>query len=83
MTKFKYQITMHGAEAFKEVVYFCSDEGGCEVKEVPSDQIGVLEKILNEYGQRGWELAQAAFGKQGMMMIWKKAVADTPTASEA
>ena len=82
MTQFEYQITMHGAESFKEVVYFCSDEGGCEVKEVPADQIGRLEEILNERGQKGWELAQATFGNQGLMMIWKKAVVGSRAESE-
>ena len=77
MTQFKYQITMHAAESFKEVVYFCSDEGSCQVKEVPSDQIGRLEEILNEHGQEGWELVQTTFGKQGMMIFWKKAVSAT------
>jgi hypothetical protein len=80
MTQFKYQITMHAAESFKEVVYFCSEEGSCEVKEVPSEQIGKLEEILNERGQRGWELAQATFGKQGIMIFWKKAIAGTQQA---
>ncbi len=82
MTQFKYQITMHAAESFKEVVYFCSEEGSCELKEVPSEQIGKLEEILNEHGQRGWELAQATFGKQGMMIFWKKAISATQVESE-
>ena len=54
----------------------------CELKEVPSEQIGKLEEILNEHGQRGWELAQATFGKQGMMIFWKKAISATQVESE-
>jgi hypothetical protein len=83
MKQFEYQVTMHAAEFFKEVVYFCSDEGSCELQEVPSDQIGRLEDMLNEHGQRGWELVQVTFGKQGMMVFWKKAVASTQKESEA
>jgi hypothetical protein len=81
MKQFKYQITMHAAESFREVVYFCSEEGRCEVKEVPLEQIRKLEEILNEQGQRGWELAQATFGTQGMMIFWKKAIAGSPIES--
>ena len=73
MNQFEYQITLHTAEAFQGVVYFCSSEGSCELKEVPSDQIGRLEEILNDQGRKGWELVQTVFGKQGMMIIWKKA----------
>ena len=82
MKQFEYQITLHTAESFKEVVYFCSNEGGCEVKEVPSNQIGRLENILNEHGQRGWELVQTTFGKQGMMIIWRKAITGPQMESE-
>jgi len=81
MNQFEYQITLHTAEAFREVVYFCSSEGSCELKEVPSDQIGRLEQILHEQGRKGWELVQTVFGKQGMMIIWKKAVDRAQTAS--
>lgn len=82
MKQYEYQITLHTAEAFQEVVYFCSSEGSCEVKEVPADQIGRLEQILNDQGRKGWELVQTAFGKQGMMIIWKRAVADARIEAE-
>lgn len=82
MKQFKYQITMHSAKSFKDVVYFCSEEGHCRLEEVPLDQIGRLETILNEQGQKGWELAQATFGKEGMMIFWKKAVVNIQTSSE-
>lgn len=76
MKQFEYRITMHSAASFKDVIYFCSEEGHCRLEEVPSDQIGRLEMILNEQGQKGWELAQATFGKGGMMLLWKKAIVD-------
>ena len=71
MAQFEYRITLHPAESFKDVVYFCSSEGRCELKEVPADQIGKLEEVLNEQGQRGWELAQATFGNRGVLIIWR------------
>jgi hypothetical protein len=72
MKRFEYQITLHSAESFKELVYFCSEDGSCTMEEIPSDQIGKLEGILNEQGERGWELAHASFGKGGLMIFWKK-----------
>ena len=45
------------------------------MKEVPADQIGRLEEVLNEQGQRGWELAQATFGNRGVLIIWRRALA--------
>ena len=74
MKQFEYQVTMHSAASFRELVYFCSEDGDCRMEEVPSDQIGKLETILNEQGQRGWELAHATLGKQGMLIFWKKTV---------
>ena len=74
MKRFEYEITMHSAESFKEVVYFCAEDGSCKVEEVPSEQLGKLKVILNEQGERGWELAHASFGKQGVMIFWKKAI---------
>ena len=82
MKQIKYQITMHSSKSFKDVVYFCSKEGHCQLEEVPSDQIGRLETILNEQGQKGWELAQASFGKEGMMIFWKKVVVNLQTETE-
>jgi hypothetical protein len=76
MNRFEYEITLHASESFREVVYFCSEEGSCKVEEVPSDQIGKLESILNEHGKRGWELAHASFGKDGVLMFWKRIVSD-------
>ena len=74
MKRFEYQITLHSSESFKEVVYFCSEEGSCKVEEVPSEQLSKLKVILDEHGEKGWELAQASFGKQGIMIFWKKPI---------
>lgn len=72
MAQFEYQITLHSADSFRDLVYFCSEDGSCRAEQVSADQIGKLEVILNEQGQRGWELAHASFGKQGVMIFWKK-----------
>jgi hypothetical protein len=75
MKRFEYQITTHSAEFFKELVYFCSEDGNCAMEQIPSDQIDKLEGLLNEQGASGWELAQASFGKGGLMIFWKKSFA--------
>jgi len=74
MKQFEYQVTLHSSESFREVIYFCSEDGNCEVEEVPSEQLGKLTAILNEHGEKGWELAQASVGKGGMLIFWKKPI---------
>jgi hypothetical protein len=74
MHHFEYEITKHTAEEFQQLVYFCSDQGECNVDEVPSDQLKVLRDILNTRGGKGWELAQMFFGKDGVVVLWKRAI---------
>lgn len=75
MNLFEYKITTHPAEAFREMVYFCSQEGNCSLERVPLDQIAKIESLLNERGQKGWELLQVAFGRDGILAFWKRIVA--------
>ncbi len=72
MELFEYRVTRHPAETFREIVYFCSQEGRCDLEVITSDQIKKMEKILNEGGREGWELVQAAFGKDGVLVFWKR-----------
>ncbi len=71
MKKFEYQITIHPVETFKQVAFFCTQEGECSLEELPSDQIKVLQTLLNERGQQGWELVDMSFGKNGLLAVWK------------
>lgn len=77
MKKFNYDITAHPVETFKQVAFFCTQEGECSLEELPSDQIKILKDLLNERGERGWELVDMAFGKDGLLAIWKTAVKET------
>ncbi len=79
MSQFEYEITTYSAEDFKEVVYFCSPDGRCDVERLPADQIRKLQNILTERGMKGWELIQASFGRDGILAFWKRAAAK-PTA---
>jgi len=74
MKKFEYEITKHPSDDFTHVVYFCSDEGECNLDQVPPDQTNILAGLLNERGAEGWELAQIFFGKDGIVIIWKREI---------
>jgi hypothetical protein len=76
MKHFEYQITHHPADEFQDVVFFCSETGECTVDRVPAGQSRVLVGILNEQGKDGWELVQVSFGKDGVMIFWKRKVKD-------
>jgi len=76
MKSFEYEITKHPAEAFKQIIYFCTETGQCSLDEVPGDQTETLAKILNEKGKQGWELVQISFGKEGLMAFWKRTIKD-------
>ena len=74
MIQFEYEITTHSADAFKDVVYFCSEDGQCNLERIPSDQVRRIEDVLNERGQQGWELAHLSFGKGGILAFWKRMI---------
>jgi len=76
MKGFEYEITKHPAEAFKQIIYFCTETGQCSLDEVPVDQTEILAKMLNEKGKQGWELVQISFGKEGLMAFWKRIITD-------
>jgi hypothetical protein len=72
MKHWEYTITKHPSDEFKQLVYFCSDQGNCNLEEVPSDQLNTLGGILNEMGEDGWELVQIFLGQIGVVAFWKK-----------
>jgi hypothetical protein len=74
MNRFRYEITRHPSSEFKQLVYFCTDQGECSLEQIPSDQTNVLKGLLNESGEQGWELVQLFFGKDGIVAFWKKAI---------
>ena len=74
MKKFEYRVTKHPAEDFKQIGFFCTDEGDCSLDQLPGNQLDVLGKILNENGALGWELVQLNFGTDGVIAFWKKEI---------
>ncbi len=78
MSRYEYEITSHPAGSFREMVYFCSESGTCDLGQVPASQVEKMKTLLNERGRGGWELVQMAFGKEGVMAFWKRVIIDTP-----
>ena len=74
MKSFEYKITKHHAQEFTQLAYFCTEEGQCKYEQVPIDQLKAMENLLNEMGSHGWELVQVLFGKDGVVVFWKRAV---------
>ena len=74
MEAFEYEITSHSADSFKDLVYFCSAEGSCSVESLPANQLAKMQGYLNDRGRKGWEFIQASFGKDGIVVFWKRAV---------
>lgn len=74
MNQFEYQVTKHPAGEFQKLIYFCTEEGECNYDSLPSNQMAVLEGMLNERGSQGWELVQLFFGKDGIVALWKREV---------
>ena len=74
MKRYEYNITKHPSDEFKQLVYFCTDHGKCNLEELPSDQLNTLGDLLNERGERGWELVQVFLGRDGVVAFWKRAL---------
>jgi hypothetical protein len=74
MNRFKYEITRRPASEFKQLAYFCTDQGECSLEQIPSDQTNALKGLLDERGEQGWELVQLFFGNDGIVAFWKKVI---------
>jgi hypothetical protein len=72
MKRFEYKITKQPAEAFTELVYYCTEAGECTLDQIPHDQTDVLQNLLNSEGTEGWELVQVSFGRNGVICFLKK-----------
>jgi len=76
MDRFEYKITKHFADTFDKIIYFCSKSGQCGIDEVSKHQTRILADILNTQGREGWEVFQISFGKDGVMVYWKRRIKD-------
>jgi len=74
MKRFEYEITRHPSGEFQRLAYFCTAGGDCRIDQLQQDQAAILRDILNERGSLGWELVQLTFGKDGVVVFWKREV---------
>jgi hypothetical protein len=74
MERFEYKITKHSADTFDKIIYFCSEIGQCGINEVSKDQTRIFTDILDNQGSKDWELVQISFGKDGVMIYWKRRI---------
>jgi len=74
MTRFEYDITKYSADEFTRLVYFCTEQGQCNLNQLPSDQMRSLGARLNGRGSERWELVQLFFGEGGVVAFWKRAL---------
>lgn len=72
MRAFEYRIVKHPSDQFKDLVYFCTENGECSLEQVPGDQVQKLEDLLNAQGEKGWDLVQVAFGRDGLLAFWRR-----------
>lgn len=74
MQRFEYDVTRHSADTFHELTFYCSEKGECALDTVPQEQTDILKGLLNQRGWDGWELVQLAFGDNGLIAFWKRAI---------
>jgi len=74
MKQFEYDITVHSADAFKELVYFCTSEGDCYEEATPANFVAKFANLLNSRGQQGWELVSTNFSARGLVSFWKREI---------
>jgi hypothetical protein len=75
MRHFEYDITRHSSESLNQVIVFCSEGGQCNLEDIPHSQTAIFRNLLNDKGREGWELADIAFGKDGILAFWKRELA--------
>ncbi len=73
MKAFRYKVTIYPLEKFSHLQFFCSESGECSLEEVFSGAMEKFEELLNELGEKGWELVQVISKPSGIVAIWKKA----------
>jgi hypothetical protein len=70
--QFLYDIKKYPTEHFIRLAYFCTEQGTCNLDQLPAEQIKAFEDVLNRRGSEGWELVQTFFGSDGVVTIWKR-----------
>jgi hypothetical protein len=75
MRRFEYDITIHPAEAFQQLVYICTADGECQEEPAPTSNVaGRLVEIMNARGRDGWELVEVKASSRAIVTFWKREV---------
>jgi hypothetical protein len=86
MDRWEYQITTHPLEEVLKIreelgyppeeesgtVVYCDTEGVCFFDDASNSYVEAMVHILNEQGERGWELVQIAFREADFISIWRR-----------
>jgi hypothetical protein len=75
MARWSYKTSTHNLSdtpSAPERVIACDEKGHCLVHDLQEKKIASLEKILNEEGNKGWELVQCHYHANELFCLWKK-----------
>lgn len=75
MPRWVYKATVHNLATLLsefERVIECDAKGQCMVHEIPEEGLEVMKKVLDEEGERGWELVQCNYHGGDLLCLWKK-----------
>jgi hypothetical protein len=72
MKRFEYEVSAHQLPRENRMRVFCSEKGECSVQEVPASDSDVVIEALNQRGDKGWELVEILFGRDGFICFWKR-----------
>ncbi len=82
MNMYEYNITTHRAdeilaklqETAEPRKLYCDSDGVCFFDDAPNSYTAAIIEILNEHGERGWELTQVVLREQDVICFWKRAL---------
>lgn len=75
MPRWAYKATVHNLAtslAEFERIIECDSGGQCLVHEVSQEGLDVIKKVLDEEGEKGWELVQCNYHGGDLLCLWKK-----------
>ena len=80
MKKWEYHITRYHLKDFirqgepAQTAFYCDQRGGCFLHDLSLTAGEGVRDILNEEGQKGWELIQWGYHQDELMCVWKRAL---------
>lgn len=73
MARWRYLTTKHSLRPKEGVRRFvCDRRGECVVHDLEEEERKEMEKVLQEYGDQGWELVVCHYHEGDMLCVWKR-----------